>query len=649
MKSLPPSLYLPSALSPKRLVAGVGLGSLLCLFGAASCSDDGGGAAVGELDGSTSKSDGGSNSLDGAVPPEGDGGEPTISRAGYIGLPYASDTRGRMQASKHSDVDIVFVAASTSSLVSFATEIISNGNYSTHPASQYKPGYDCNGTTDNEDGTDGRCAGAYSSGHGGTIRLDIYADDPVTHEPREPSLGSHTWNEPMRDSQTAASPNGRGFFTKPGNDQGSWQGAFPLSPQPSVSAGARYHAVFSNPHPDADKNWYGVNTMQQRGGRRRDASQGVLSKLDFDVRFRGRPNANGNHNTLGAWRSCSKAEVYTGGSGNDCWGSSEQITAIPVFYAVYGDGKSSGNGYEINIFPYANPAYRGSYAAWGPASDGVTASRQILNVAADTKVDEIGAHILPVIGSGPGVAVLNLKRLSDNLLIKSVTIPYTPPAPLSTPLEGENGINISSTFTPVDLPAGDYYVEYQRSSGTYFPMFLQPFAQLDSKYWSNTGVVQMTNVLPPWPAGSRLDTGYVQFQDSAGGAWRNASAPIDSMVYLRTYTTTSAPKDGGSSLAPLTVTIATPTNGATVAPNDNGEALVNTDPSCSAGPVSFYIDGVLANVETTATWVTFPWNAPMAGLKMSPPLSSGTHAVYAVAKDTCGRTATSATVSFRIQ
>jgi hypothetical protein len=646
----PHSRKLMRSFSSFQMFSVVGLASLVCAFGAASCSDESG-VAGGVPDGSTVQSDGGLLLPDGAMLPVDDGGPNSITRAGYIGLPYSSDGRGRMQPTKHSEVDIVFVAASTSALVSFATEIISNGNYSTHPASDAKPGYDCNGTTNNEDGTDGACAGSYSSGHGGTIQLDIYADDPVTHEPRQPSLGSHTWNEPMLDSRTAASPNGRGFFTKPGNDQGSWQGAFPLTPQPNVTAGARYHAVFSNPHPDADKNWYGVNTMQQRGGRRRDASQSVLSKLDFDVRFRGRANANGNHNTLGMWRSCSKADVYSGGSGDDCWGSSEQITAIPVFFATYSDGKSSGNGYEINIFPYANPAYP-SYGAWGPASDGTTASRQTLNVPVATKVDEIGAHILPVIGSGPGVAVLNLKRLSDNTLIKSVSIPYTPPAPLSTPLEGENGMNIAASFAPVDVPAGDYYVEYQRTAGTYFPMFLRPFLELDSKYWTNTGVVSAPNVLPPWPAGSRMDTGFVQFQDSAGGAWRDSPNPIDSMVYLRTVTVTigGGGGDGGASgLSPLTVTISAPANGATVAPGDNGEAQVSTDATCTAGPVTFFVDGVQANVETTATWVTFPWNAPAGGLKTSPALGAGMHAVYAVAKDTCGRTATSATVSFKIQ
>jgi hypothetical protein len=635
-------------LSPIPFFSSVGLASLLCAFSAASCSDDAG-AGLGVPDGSTLLSDGGLLP-DGAMPAGEDGGPNSISRAGYIGLPYSSDGRGRMQPTKHSEVDIVFVAATTSALVSFATEIISNGNYSSHPASDAQLGYDCNGTTDNEDGTKGFCAGAYSSGHGGTLQLDIYADDPVTHEPLLPSLGSHTWNEPMRDSKTAASPNGRGFITKPGNDQGSWQGAFPLMPQPSVKAGARYHAVFSNPHPDADKNWYGVNTMQQRGKRRRDASQSVVSKLDFDVRFRGRPNANGNHNTLGAWRSCSKADVYTGGSGDDCWGTDEQITAIPVFYATYSDGKSSGNGYEINIFPYANPnppkPTRNVFGQWGPPSDGTSASRQILNVPVATKVDEIGAHILPVIGSGPGVAVLNLKRLSDNTLIKSVTIPYTPPAPLTTELEGENGLNVAVAFPPVDVPAGDYYVEYQRTSGTYFPMFLRPFLELDGKYWSNTGVVMEPNVLPPWPAGSRLDTGFVQFQDSAGGAWRDSPNPIDSMVYLRTSTVTTTT---GGGLSPLTVTISTPTNGATVAATDNGEAQVSTDSTCTAGPVTFFVDGTQANVETTATWVTFPWNAPAGGLKTSPALGAGMHAVYATAKDSCGRSATSATVSFKIQ
>jgi hypothetical protein len=615
------------------------------LLGNASCSSqvapnadqpDSAGSSSGStsIDGAVTNGDAQGPTPDASNPPPSDGG-PGGARTGYIGLPYSADGRGRMQATGHSEVDIVFVAAATSTLESFATEIISNANYSSHPEASYPQaaGNDCDGTTNNEDGS-GKCAGAYSSGHGGTIQLDIFADDPVTHQPAGASLGAHTWKEPM---------NGRGFFVQAGNDQGSWQGAFKLTPAPNVTAGARYHAVFSNPHPDADRNWYGVNTMQQRGGRRRDASQGVVSALDFDVRFRGRANANGNHDTLGVWRSCSKAVAYSGGSGDDCWGSSEQITSIPVFFAVYGNGESSGNGYELNIFPYADPA-SSQYAAWGPPSDGTTASRQVLKVATATEVTEIGSHILPVIGSGPGVAVLNLKRLSDNSLVKTVSIPYTPPPPLpGGKLEGENGLNIVATFAPVALAAGDYYVEYQRSAGAYFPLFLQPYNVLTKTHFSETGLFQ-SDGLPDWPAGSRLDSGYVEFQESLGGAWVQ-HAPMDSMVYLKTQTASVKP----TGLSPLTVTIATPTEGASVAATDNGEALVSTDATCVAGPVTFFVDGIQANVETTATWVTFPWNAPATGLKTSPALGTGAHNVYATAQDSCGRTATSATVKFSIR
>jgi Putative Ig domain len=569
----------------------------------------------------------------------------------YIGLPLLPESRGRMQATGHSDVDIVFTATSTASLTSFATEFISNGNYSSHPNANYVQGAsnNCNGTTNNEDGS-GVCAGAYSSGHGGTIQLDIYADDPVTHNPTGASLGHHTWVTPMIGSANASNPNGRGFFTQPGNDQGSWQGPLALTPQPSVTAGSRYHAVYTNPHPNAEQNWYGINFIESRGTKRRNATQDVVSKLDFDARFRGRPGLSGTHNTGNVWRSCTKNEVFSGGTGDDCWGSSEQITALPVFYALYSNGDSSGNGYELNLPNYwippsyfSVPGDHVDYRGWGPSADGTSSVRQTITVPGATQVTEIGASIIPMHGSGPGSGSLNLRRTSDEALIAGFSFSYPSNPGLPGGLfEGANAIELKGAVGPTALPAGQYYIEFVATSGDYYPVILQPFMHLSEVYFTATGLGS-ANVQPDWPTGSRYEGGVVQFRNTPGSTWYT-NAPADALAYIRTTAIVVGP------LAPLTATVDLPLNGATgVASSSNATAMTTTDPTCTVTPVTFWIDGVQANVKTTFPWFTFPFNtAANPPFKTSPAITSGTHTIYAVATDSCGRTVTSPTNTFTL-
>jgi Bacterial Ig domain len=574
---------------------------------------------------------------------------PSATSPKYIGIPLSADVRGRMQITSHSDVDIVFTSPTTSTLTEFGTEFISNANYSTHPNSNYPQGADCNGTTNNEDGASAGdpqfCPGAYSSGHGGTIQLDIYADDnTVGHNPTGPSLGSHTWVHPMAGSATATSPNGRGFFTQAGNDQGSWQGGLAINPTPALTAGTRYHAVYTNPDPAGATNWTGINTQQQRGGRLRAASMDVIDRNDFDIRFRGRSNVNNIHDTANVWRSCSKSVTYGGGSGSDCWGTGnppELITAIPIFYAKFANGESTGNGYELNVSGYANPASP-YFAAWGPETNGTSSSRQTITVPSATQVTEIGAHIIPVWGSGSGVAVLNLRRTSDDALIVGASIPYAEPALLSDPGQGENGLNITATVPSTAVAAGQYYIEFGRTSGRYFPLILLPHTILSQTHFSNTGLFTSAG-LPDWPAGSRYVGGEIQFRTSPTGGWFAGPSDADAMAYIRTSSIVTP-----AVLAPLTATITSPANGATgVASSSNATAATTSDPACTVTPVTFWIDGVQANIKTTSPWFTFPFDAAAnPPFKTSQSISAGTHSIYAVAQDSCGRSTTSPTVTF---
>jgi hypothetical protein len=418
--------------------------------------------------------------------------------ASVIGIPWAGDSRSRLQVTDHSDVDYVFTATETSSLVSITAEIV--GNNPTY----YAP---CPATTDEDS--------CYSSGHGGTIRLDIYANDSSTNGPTGASLGSHTWNQPL---------NGSGYFSQAGNDQGSWQGPLALSPAPSVVAGNVYHAVWTNPHPAAASNWYGLNQLSVRGvadplnGR---AQQPVLSSQQNDARFRGRSNPRGLHQTGNVWRSCTANPRL--GDGDDCWNSQgEHYSNVPVVQYKYGNGKESGNGYVLALLGNATPASP-IYQGWAPLTNGTTKTRQVFKVTSAVTIDQIGARINPVVG---GTARFNIRRKSDGALITSADLPFNVPGPLTpgyvTGITGsDNGVSVQASLTPTVLAPGLYYVEFERVGGAvYVPEVMRPLTELQG------------SVLPAWGPGTRWEDG--ELQKFNGTSWIDSNTEhTDAFVYLR--------------------------------------------------------------------------------------------------------------------
>jgi hypothetical protein len=419
--------------------------------------------------------------------------------ASVIGLPWAGDARSRLQVTDHSDVDYVFTATETSSLVSVTAEIVGN-----NPTS-YAP---CPATTDEDS--------CYSAGHGGTIRLDIYANDPGTNNPSGTSLGSHTWNQPM---------NGSGYFSQAGNDQGSWQGPLALSPAPSLVAGNVYHAVWTNPHANAATNWYGLNQLSLRGiadpfnGR---AQQPVLSSYQNDARFRGRSNPRHIHETGNTWRSCSANPRLP--DGDDCWNSrGEFYSNVPVVQYKYGNGKESGNGYVLALLGNATAGSSG-FGLWAPLTNGVTKTRQVFTVPRSVTIDQIGARINPVSG---GTARLLVRRESDDSLVNSADIRFSVPGPLTpgyqTGVSGsDNGISLQAALTPTVLAAGKYYIEFDRADGAvYVPEVMRPLTVLQG------------GVLPAWGPGTRWEDG--ELQNFNGKSWVNVPNPdhADAFVYLR--------------------------------------------------------------------------------------------------------------------
>ena len=416
-----------------------------------------------------------------------------------IGLPWAGDARSRLQVTDHSDVDYVFTATETSTLVSISAEIVGNN------PTVYAP---CPATT-NEDS-------CYSAGHGGTIQLDIYADDPATNQPTGPSLGSFTWTQPM---------NGSGYFTQPGNDQGSWQGPLALTPAPNVVAGSIYHAVWTNPHPNAASNWYGLNQLSLRGitdpfnGR---AQQPVLSSIGNDARFRGRSNPAKLHETGNAWRSCTANPRSP--ANNDCWNAGPEFYSnVPVVQYKYGNGKESGNGYILALLGNVTPASP-YYGAWSPLTNGVTKTRQTFNVTTPLTIDQIGVRINPVTS---GTARFNVRRKSDDAILATADIAFNVPVPLTngyvTGITGsDNGLSLSASLPRTVLTPGAYYIEFDRAgSGSYAPEIMRPLTVLQG------------NVLPAWGPGTRWEDGHLQNFD--GTKWIDIANPYhtDAFAYLR--------------------------------------------------------------------------------------------------------------------
>jgi hypothetical protein len=415
----------------------------------------------------------------------------------WIGLPWSGDSLSRMQVTAHSDIDFVFTATETAPLVSISPWIVAN-----NPTS-YPP---CPATV-NED----LC---YSAGHGGTIRVDIYADDPATNSPVGQSLGGHSWARPMVN----------GAFPQAGNFEGSWFGPLTLSPVPNVEAGRTYHAVWTNPDPEAVAgNFYGLNFLSNRaivsGDLNARAQMPILPAARWDARFRARKSSiSPEHFTNNIWRSCAAPQVV--GKNADCWATQDGwYRQTPIVQYTYGNGKESGNGYAYPLLG-TNP--------WGNAlSDGNTRSRQVFRIDAEKIVDQIGVRINPV---SAGVVKLGVRRKIDDAILASVNLPFALPPTMGGTASGScqagvrcgnNGVTLVGALAPTVLPAGEYYVDFDRESGVYAPQAMIPFK------------VQPGNILPQWGPGTRWDDGVLE--NWTGSEWKRwSTSDVDAFVYLRT-------------------------------------------------------------------------------------------------------------------
>lgn len=453
----------------------------------------------------------------------------------WIGLPWSGDSLSRMQVTDHSEVDFVFTATETSTLVSISPWIVAN-NPKTYPP--------CPATV-NED----LC---YSAGHGGTIRVDVYADDPKSHLPSGPSLGGHTWERPMVN----------GAIQKDGNFDGSWFGPLELTPAPKVEAGRTYHAVWTNPDPEAAAgNFYGLNFLSNRaivsGDIHARAQMPIIPATRWDARFRGRKSAiSPEHFTNNEWRSCASPQAV--GKYLDCWASSDGwYRQTPIVQYTYGNGRSFGNGYVYPVLG-TNP--------WGNnLTDGATRSRQTFRVDAPTLIDQIGMRINPV---APGTVKLSVRRRSDDQTLASVNVPFALPPTMGGTTNGScsagercgnNGLTLIGELTPTSLAPGEYYVDFDRTDGAvYAPEVMVAYR------------VQPGNKLPEWGPGTRWESG--ELENWTGSEWRTlGDRTKDAFVYVRTTT--------AEILAAATTTTPLP-------PKTAVAASVTTKPALTAKPGS---------------------------------------------------------------
>lgn len=424
----------------------------------------------------------------------------TVWFPNWIGLPWSGDSLSRMQVTDHSEIDFVFTATETSTLVSISPWIVAN-NPKTYPP--------CPPTV-NED----LC---YSAGHGGTIRVDVYADDPKRNLPTGPSLGSHTWERPMVN----------GAIQQEGNFDGSWFGPLELTPAPQVEAGQTYHAVWTNPDRDAAAgNFYGLNFLSNRavlsGDLHARAQMPIVSWNRWDARFRGRKSSiSPEHFTNNEWRSCGAPQVAS--KYMDCWATRDGwYRQTPIVQYKYGNGKEFGNG-------YAYPTL--GLLTWGNnPTDGTTRSRQTFRVDSPTLIDQVGVRINPVTA---GSAKFSVRRISDDEVLASVNVSYALPPTMGGTSDGSclvgvrcgnNGLTLIGQLPPTSLPAGEYYIDFDRADGAvYAPQVMIAYR------------VQPGNKLPEWGPGTRWESG--ELENWTGSEWRPiGDRAKDAFAYLRTTT-----------------------------------------------------------------------------------------------------------------
>lgn len=370
------------------------------------------------------------------------------SNAGFVGLPWSGDALGRMVVKGSSSVAMMFTAEHSSSIASVNASLIASR--SPWPAN---PDEDSN----------------YAAGHGGTIRLDVFNDDnTAAHNPAGPSLGSFEWKQPMTNGQWSPGAAVYGYFNQ-----------LPLSNPVPVTAGRRYHLVWSNPHPAASTNWYGINFNTTRWkqfstGSTQDTN--VLPASQFDVKYRA---VGGSYSTAGAWKSCVGQTP-----GNYCYHHSYFFS--PIVSVNYANGRGQGNGYE-NF--YLDPQFL------APNVAGSAKTRQIVNVASRVTIDAASFSAIPY---AAGVARIRIGRLSDGAILATRDVPFSLAPPLlrtdlgcnpvpnpGTPTCTVNSVRLTAAFAPLNLEAGSYFVEFGSVSGSYNVTMAQPISQFHPDTYSS--------------------------------------------------------------------------------------------------------------------------------------------------------------------
>ncbi len=416
-----------------------------------------------------------------------------------IGLPWSGEALGRIVVKDYTSVAVMFVAEETSQITSINPSFI--GSTSPWPANA------------NEDTN-------YSAGNGGTIKLDIYADDgSASHIPTGPSLGGFVWNEPMRNGQWLGVPGAVGY---------GYSAAINLSNPVPVVGGRRYHLVWTNPNPQASTNWYGVNFETTRWkqfstGATQDVS--VMPASRFDVKYRA---TGGSYVTSGRWKSCTSQSP-----GNYCYHYGFFFT--PIVSVNYANGRGQGNAYE---------GFRLDPQELAPNVTGANKIRQIMKVDSDTTIDSAVFSAIPY---ATGVARVSLKRYLDDSLVVSKDVPYSlAPALLRTDIGcnvapnpppyscGTNSIRLTASFgTPVVLSPGFYYLEFASVSGSYNVTIAEPNYEFRPQTYDIEGSAGK------WDGSAWTPVG--------GGGW-------DVFAYLRPP---GLPKTDAVSVPPVTVSRST--------------------------------------------------------------------------------------------
>jgi hypothetical protein len=456
-----------------------------------------------------------------------------------LGVPWSFDGLGRMILKDYSTVDQLWVSTETGTLTGIQAGLIGCQQL-------WNPNPD-------EDS-------CYSAGSGGTIRVDIYADDgTAAHLPTGPSLGWVQWVDPMSQG-TWWSVEKRNYngYSEPlmfsgcvaprrmsgaslnvtGTVTAAAAGTMTCSGSPiSVTRGTRYHTVWTNPNPAASTNWWGLNHLTTRAKKFAiGASQqtAVLPADQWDVRYKATA---GRYDTGGTYRSCTLQGgefqgngLSDGFPGNHCYHASFFFS--PQLAMLYGSGNSSGAGYEsLSGGDATNPAL---CCSRGAVSVNATRNwRQSVYPAVSTTVSGITAQVA-VLTAGTMTAWLTNSAGATVATATSRSIALAPPL---RPLNERDGLvcnpfpspppnNCTSNSYSVTLP---FPSDVTLSPGTYNIMF------------GATGVAEYALIggyhISGFPEGTKAKRSSPTVSSSNIGDWDLFTYLVPSGVTIPTTTT----------------------------------------------------------------------------------------------------------------